>query len=156
MVDVFPRLKCIGLPPGLTDIGLTSGLLAFLQTNRPCVKGWRGTFSERFARNFSLPFRHADIEIGWRRVEEPYPSNTCLTLRFDDSDDRPYLEFNEFSSGSSAGNNGGGVYCKDLPADFLKTETLLSFAERLPSYKQIILKNELLRLLFQGEKSSRC
>ena len=36
-----------------------------LRRNAVLVRGWKGTFAERFALENGLKFRHADIMIGW-------------------------------------------------------------------------------------------
>lgn len=83
---------------------------------------------------------------GWHRTDY---SNTKLTIRFK-NDGTPYLEYDEYTSGISAGNCGGGTYTRDIEPDFYKSETLESFANRLPGYHDVILKNKDLAHLFKA------
>lgn len=86
------------------------------------------------------------IMVGWHRTDY---SNTKLTIRFK-NDGTPYLEYDEYTSGISAGNCGGGTYTRDIEPDFYKSETLESFANRLPGYHDVILKNKDLAHLFKA------
>jgi hypothetical protein len=88
-----------------------------------------------------------DIEIGWFHSEE-FHMNTKLTLRFR-FDGKPYLEYEDFCPGISAGNSMGGTYERPLPEGFPKGWTLEEFAESRPRYHDAILENEKLKKYFQ-------
>ena len=90
---------------------------------------------------------HCDIEIGWFHSEE-YHMNTKLTLRFR-SNGEPYLEYEDFCPGISAGNSMGGTYERPLPDGFPKGWTLERFAEFRPRYHDAILRNEKLKKFFE-------
>lgn len=87
------------------------------------------------------------IEIGWFHAEE-YHMNTKLTLCFR-SNGEPYLEYEDFCPGISAGNSMGGTYERPLPEGFPKGWTLEEFAETYPRYTEAILKNEELKKFFE-------
>ena len=88
-----------------------------------------------------------NIEIGWYHNEE-YMMNTKLTLCFL-SDGKAYLEYNDYCPGISAGNSMGGTYRRPVPEGFPKGWTLEEFAESLPRYHDVILKNEKLKKFFE-------
>ena len=90
---------------------------------------------------------HTDIEIGWFHDEGHY-MNTKLTLRFR-SDGEPYLEYEDFCPGISAGNSMGGTYERSLPEGFPKGWTLEEFAETYHRYRDVILQNKKLKKFFQ-------
>ena len=87
------------------------------------------------------------IEIGWFHSEEFY-MNTKLTLRFR-SNGEPYLEYEDFCPGISAGNSMGGTYERELPEGFPKGWTLEMFADYRPRYRDAILRNEELKKFFE-------
>ena len=89
---------------------------------------------------------HRAIEIGWFHSEE-YHMNTKLTLCFH-SDGEPYLQYDDFCPGISAGNSMGGTYERPLPKGFPKGWTLEEFAESRPRYRDAILENEELKKYF--------
>ena len=87
------------------------------------------------------------IEIGWFHSEE-YSMNTKLTLCFR-SGGEPYLEYEDFCPGISAGNSMGGTYERELPEGFPKGWTLEQFADYRPRYHDAILRNEKLKMFFE-------
>jgi hypothetical protein len=89
------------------------------------------------------------IEIGWYHDSE-YHMNTLLTLRFR-PDGEPYLFYEDFCPGISAGNSMGGSYERPLPKGFPKGWTLEQFAEYRPRYYDVILNNEKLKKYFEDE-----
>ena len=90
-----------------------------------------------------------DIEIGWFHDEEHY-MNTKLTMCFRD-DGVPYLRYEDFCPGISAGNSMGGTYERELPEGFPKGWTLEEFAESRPRYHDLILENKALKEYFKKQ-----
>lgn len=93
---------------------------------------------------------HEDIEIGWFHSSE-YHMNTKLTLRFRSSGE-PYLEYEDYCPGISAGNSMGGTYERPLPEGFPKGWTLEEFAESRPRYRDVILQNKKLKEYFEENR----
>lgn len=78
--------------------------------------------------------------------------NTRLTLCFR-SNGEPYLEYEDFCPGISAGNSMGGTYERELPEGFPKGWTLEQFADYRPRYHDAILQNEPLKKFFEESNS---
>lgn len=143
-LDVFVNMEELIIHRSVKNIEVTPQLKKIL--NNVTIRGWRKTYAEKFAGQYGLKFLQADIMVGWHRTDY---SNTKLTIRFK-NDGTPYLEYDEYTSGISAGNCGGGTYTRDIEPDFYKSETLESFANRLPGYHDVILKNKDLAHLFKA------
>ncbi len=150
VIELFHHLEVLTLSYTVENIEITPELIELLKKNDVCIKGWKGTYGEKFARQHSLSFAQADIFIGWNHFEMyGHETNTKLTLRFR-ADNTAYLEFDEYTSGISAGNNGGGVINRDLPAGFPEGETLETFAQSLRRFHDVIMKNEELKRFFKS------
>lgn len=139
-IEEFKNLKTLCIGYTVKDIEITDELLGLLVGNGVNIKGWYDSFGERFAKRYSLKFSHADIYIGWY-CNDDYDMRSKLTIRFDDNG-KPYREYDEYTSGISAGSNGGGVYTRELDEDFYVGMTLNDMAEFLPRYREPILKNK--------------
>ena len=139
-IEQFRHLRSLILSYTVQDIAMTPELKDLLVRNNVVIRSWYASFGERFAKENNLKFLHADIFIGWHSAPEQHCS-TKLTIRFR-PDGTPYREYDDYCPGISAGNNGGGVWERDLPKDFYVGETLQSFAEFLPNYREPILKNK--------------
>jgi len=122
------------------SIATTPALQTLLKKNKVVVRGWYDSFGERFAQENGLKFLHANIEVGWAHDEAHY-TNTRMEIRFDETG-KPYAFYDDICPGISAGNNGGGTYTQDIPEDFFVGQTLESFAESKPRFRDDILKNE--------------
>ena len=139
-LETFGNMQGLIICRSVKSIAMTPALSALLQRNRVLVRGWKNTLADRFAADNGLPFLQADILIGWSGLDAHY-TNTKLTLRFREKGN-PFLEFDDYCPGISAGNNGGGTYTRELDKGALNGMTLQSFADRLPRFQEPILKNQ--------------
>lgn len=150
VLELFKDIEVLSLSYTVEDIEVTEELINHLKQNNVLIKGWKQSLGERFAKEHSLQFAQDDILVGWNRFEMyGHSTNTKLTLRFR-PDNSAYLKFDDYTSGISAGNNGGGEYTRDLPAGFPHGETLESFAQRLERFREVIMKNEELKRFFKN------
>lgn len=136
-IEKFKDVHCLIICRSVKSIGVSVELRSMLGRNSVLVRGWKGTFAERFSSENGLLFRQADIMIGWSHGDY---CNTKLTLRFPEKGG-PYFEYDDYCSGISAGNNGGGTYTREIEKGFFDGMSLGAFAECLPRFSGPILKN---------------
>ncbi len=146
-LETFINMKTLFLYRSVTNIEITDELNRLFRKNKVKIKGWYDTYGEAMALQKHLSFSHDDIFIGWSR-DEIHHASTKLIIRFTDNN-KPYLFFDEYSPGSSAGSMLGGSWEKNLPEDFYIDMTLEKFASTLPNFREPILKNEDLAYYFE-------
>lgn len=147
-LDVFTNMKRLIIHQSVTSIGVTEFLQKQMLKKKVVVCGWAGTYAEQFAKENGLKFMQADIVVGWYN-DEAHGTNTKMTLSFTNIG-RPYLTFDDFTSGISAGNCGGGTYTRDLDSSFPKGVDCQKFAEMYPRFREPILKNKDLEMYFKS------
>lgn len=146
-LEHFTRMRQLIIHYSVKDIAMTKELKALLKKNRVLVRGWFDSYGERFAKENGLRFLHTDLFVGWDCDEDHY-THTKLTIRFN-PDGTVTRQYDDYCPGISAGNNGGGTWEAELESDFYVNETLQGFAERLPRFTQVILKNKDLAYFFR-------
>ena len=137
-LETFVKLDCLVINRSVRKIAQSAELKALLKRNNVLIRGWKNTYADSFARENGLAFLQADIELGWSHSEY---TNTKLSLCFRRKGG-PYLEFEDFCSGISAGNNGGGTYTRELGKGYFSGMTPKEFAELYPYFSAGILKND--------------
>lgn len=117
--DLFPTLTRMIVPGSLKKIPVFGATLEMFRRNGVIITGEFDSYAEDFAREHGLNFIHSDILLGRSGSYYDHGSN-IITLRFL-LDGRAMIFQESFSSGISAGNNGGGEENITLKPDFYRT-----------------------------------
>ncbi len=126
-LEQLPALKELVLPGTVESVGMTPALEKLLRGNKTLIRGPFDSFAERFAGEYGLPFRPADLVIARHELEFVHEI-TVLTLTFR-RDGRCCITAAINSPGSSAGNSFGGTFLHELPRAFYRTKTAEKVAE---------------------------
>ena len=142
VMEQFPNIVKLKLPKTLTYIGMTVGLRTLLHTNDVLVCAAYGSYGDAFAAENGLRFLPENIELGWDKNEE-HDESTKLILRFYE-DGSMNLLYDVFTTGISAGSNGGASLERPMPEEYYPGCTLEEFAGMFSSryYKQIMNNSE--------------
>lgn len=141
-LNAFPNMKSLILSRTVTNVALTPELTEMLRKNRVLIRGEYDTCAEEFAKKLDLKFLHCDIPIC---EDEDEHERDVITLRFNPGG-TPEIHHNIFTSGSSAGNYGGGEVSSELPENFFAGCTIDTFAEKFPErIRGRLLENVMLR-----------
>ena len=143
-LDAFTGMETLILDRTVRRIAMTPALAKLLRQNEVLVRGEYETYAEAFAQNNGLRFLHADIFLILDRNEKHF-ENTFITLLFYEYG-KAAIEYDVYSPGSSAGNNGGGTIANEIPGDFYAGCTVEKFADNFPAHlREKLMKNEDLR-----------
>ena len=138
-LERFEGLKELILPDSITEIRMTDKLLQILKDNNTLIRGSLDSFAERFAAYMGLNFRPADFVFARHEFEKTHEI-TVLTLVFR-RDGRVVIRADVDSPGSAAGNSFGGVFYKELPADFWMNMTAEEISEMYPGLDGAVAKD---------------
>ena len=143
-LEAFPKIGCLILARTVRSVATTPELDKRLLKNKVLIRGEYDTLAESFAKEKGLDFLHCDIHLADDDIAERY-EHDIITLRFH-KNGAPYIHYNCFTPGSSAGSYGGGEYAKELPKDFYAGCSTEQFAANFPERLREQLKaNEMLR-----------
>ena len=142
VLEQFPNVKKLNLPKSLTRIERTDALKMLLHTNDVLMHAAYGSYGDTFALECGLRFLPENIELGWYRDEE-HDESTKLVLRFYENGTMDIL-IDIFTTGISAGSNGGASLDRPMPEEYYPGCTLEEFAGMFPAhyYKQIMDNSE--------------
>ena len=118
-------LREIVISDSVTHITVSEKLGKSFKKNKTVVRGSYDGYAMQFAKEQGLTFLHRDILIG--EYEGAHESCT-ITLIFDNKG-KPYIRENYFSTGSNAGNYGGGDIFHELQGDFYMNLTANDVAD---------------------------
>ena len=120
--ELLPTLSELEIANSVRKIGMTEKTLEIFRNNNVLIRGVFDSYAETFAKEHGLRFLHSDFCLA---LDGDY-SSLCgideITLRFT-SDAQPYIRQENFCSGSSTGNNGGGHIDIQLPKNFHLTHS---------------------------------
>ena len=144
VLEEFRNITCIILCNTVTTLAVSLDFIGFLRERDVLVRGEYNTAAEDFAKANDLRFLHCDIPIA-EDENEKYHELDKITLRFH-PDSAPDILHDVYSTGSSAGNYGGGSVANDLPEDFYAGCTIEKFADNFTArVRDQILNNEMLK-----------
>ena len=115
-LEKLDTLKELILPDSITEIKMTPKLEKLLKGNSVLIRGSFDSFSEKFAADNGLNFRHRDMFLASYEFA-PAHETTSLTLQFD-RDGSARIEESVSSPGSSASHCFGGTFYHELDRDF--------------------------------------
>lgn len=150
VLEQFPNVKKLNLPKPLTCIEMTDALKTLLRENEVLVHAAYGSFGCAFAQEHGLRFLPENIELGWHRDEE-HDESTKLILRFHEDGTMDIL-YDIFTTGISAGSNGGASLDRPMPKEYYPGCTLEEFAGMFPArYYEQIMNNREVKIFLQRE-----
>lgn len=138
-LERFENIRELILPDSITEISMTDKLSKILTDNNTLIRGSFDSFAERFASDMELNFKPADFIIG-RYVYEKTQETTLLTLQFR-RDGSVQVRADIDFPGSSAGNNFGGVFYKELPSGFWLNMTAEEVSAMFPGTDDVVAKD---------------
>ena len=146
-LDVFRGIWELCIADSVKEIGVTPELEAVLRKNRTLIRGSFGSYADKFAQKYDLPFLHSDIELSRGRGHEEM-SSVMVTLRFDSSG-TPRLHQDYRNQGIAASCTGGGETDVPLPMNFYKTMTPEDIADKCwgSAYRSIVTSSKLKKFL---------
>ena len=151
-LDAFPNIECLILRRSVTSVAATPELISRLKRNNVLIRGEYDTCAEEFAKKHDLEFLHCDIPLADSEDEH---ERDIITLRFH-YQKAPDIHHNIFTSGSSAGNYGGGEVASELPKNFFVGCTVEKFANIFPVYlHDQLMANDMLRRFFDTANKRR-
>lgn len=146
-LDAFPNIECLILSRTVTLIETTPELIARLRKNDVLIRGEYDTFAEGFAKDNGLEFLHCDIPLADTTDER---ERDVVTLRFHYGK-APDIHHNIFTSGSSAGNFGGGEVATKIPKNFYVGCTVEKFADNFSGrVREQLMSNDMLRRFLEA------
>ena len=144
---IFERFNALGtimLSRTVETISATPELITTLKEKNVTIRSEYDTCAEEFAKANDLQFLHCDIPIA-EDNNEKYHERDEITLRFH-ADSAPDILHDVYSTGSSAGNYGGGCVASELPENFYAGCTIEKFADNFPErIRDQIMNNEMLQ-----------
>ncbi|MBQ8511868.1 MAG: hypothetical protein IJV76_05310 [Clostridia bacterium] len=150
VLEQFPNMKKLNLPKSLRCIDMTDALKMLLHTNDVLVHAAYGSYGDTFAQEYGLRFLPENIELGWHR-DEAHDESTKLVLRFYEDGTMDVL-YDIFTTGISAGSNGGASLERPMPKEYYPGCTLEEFADMFPvRYYEQIMNNRAVRVFLQRE-----
>lgn len=150
VLEQFPNLRKLCLPESLARIAVTDGLISFLRANDILVRAHLGSCGDSLASGNDLRFLPENIELGWSRREE-YDESDRLILRFHE-DGSIGLLYNIYTTGISAGSNGGADLERPMPEEYYPGCSLQEFAGMFPQrYCDQILRNPEIKRFLEWE-----
>ncbi len=150
VLEQYPNLKTLHLPKPFKYIEMTDGLKTLLHANDVLVHAAYGSYGDTFAREHGLRFLPENIELGWHRDEE-HDEGTKLVLRFFE-DGRMDILIDIFTTGISAGSNGGASLDRPMPEGYYPGCTQEEFAEMFPArYYDQIMRNAEVKIFLARE-----
>jgi hypothetical protein len=150
VLHLFSGMKKLYLPKSLTRIEMTDSLKTFLHTNNVLIHAAYGSYGDVFAQEYGLRFLPENIELGWYR-DEIHDESTKLILRFYE-DGTMDLLIDIFTTGISAGSNGGASLDRPMPEEYHPGCTLEEFAGMFPArYYEQIMNNREVKVFLQCE-----
>ena len=150
LLEQFSNVKTLHLPKSLRCIGMTDGLKSLFHANDVLVHSAYGSYGDAFAQEHGLRFLPENIELGWYRDEE-HDESTKLILRFHE-DGTMDLLIDIFTTGISAGSNGGASLDRPMPEEYHPGCTLEEFAGMFPAlYYEQIMNNREVKVFLQRE-----
>ena len=146
-LDVFHGLKELHIADSVREIGVTPELETILKRNNTLIRGSFGSYADRFAQRYSLPFMHSDIELSRGKGYED-KSAVIVTLRFNICG-IPRLHQDYRCQGIAASCMGGGENDVPLPMNFYKKMTPEDIADKCwgSAYQSIITSAKLKKFL---------
>lgn len=152
VLEQFPNMRKLFLPKSVTQIEMNDTLSLFLHANDVLICASFGSYGDGFAQENNLRFLPEHIELGWYRNEE-YDESTKLVLRFHEDGSMDLL-YDIFTSGISAGVNGGASLERPMPEGYFPGCTLKQFADLFPAiYSEQIMKNQEVMIFLKREAS---
>lgn len=148
-LETFAFMEELTIHYSVKTIAMTPELKSLLTSRKVVIFGWRDSAGERLAQELGLKFVQAEIFVGWFRSSY---SSTKLIIKFDR--ECPYLYFDEYSQGSSAGSCGGGSWEEELAKDFPVGVTLESFAMKHIQWDDEIMSNKDLKYYLEHSQQS--
>lgn len=150
VLDLFSGMKKLYLPKSLTRIERTDSLKTLLHANNVLIHAAYGSYGDAFAQEYGLRFLPENIELGWYRDEE-HDESTKLILRFHEDGTMDIL-YDIFTTGISAGSNGGASLDRPMPEEYHPGCTLEEFAGMFPArYYEQIMNNREVKVFLQCE-----
>lgn len=152
VIEYFPNVTELRLPKSLRCIEMTDVLRALLQTNHVSVCAPYGSYGNVFATENNLSFRPEHIILGWD-IDREKNERTCLKLLFHDDGTREVL-YDIFTSGISAGANGGASLYEPMPKEYVPGCSLSEFARMFPTvYYDQIMNNPEVKVFLEHDNS---
>ena len=150
VLDQFSGMKKLYLPKSLTRIERTDSLKTLFHANNVLIHAAYGSYGDAFAQEYGLRFLPENIELGWYR-DEIHDESTKLILRFYE-DGTMDLLIDIFTTGISAGSNGGASLDRPMPEEYHPGCTLEEFAGMFPArYYEQIMNNREVKVFLQRE-----
>ena len=150
VLEQFPNMVKLRLPKSVTRIDMTDELNMLLHTNDVLVHAAYGSYGDTVAQNNGLRFLPENIELAWCRDEE-HDESTKLVLRFYEDGSMDLL-FDIFTTGISAGSNGGASLDRPMPEEYYPGCTLEEFADMFSArYHEQIINNSELKIFLRRE-----
>lgn len=148
--EQFPNMVKLRLPKSVTRIDMNDELSAFLHANDVLIRAPYGSYGDTFASANGLRFLPEHIVLGWDRRPE-YDEGTCLTLRFYEDGSMDLL-YDIFTTGISAGANGGASLVRRMPEEYFPGCSPQQFAGMFPKpYYGQIMKNPEVKVFLRRE-----
>ena len=126
--DRFPTLNMLYISDTVKNIALTENARKAFKKKSVLVIGSFDTYAERFARENKIRFLHSDIELARVGEYSTREGIDIITLELFTSG-KARVKQENYCSGSSAGNNGGGEMSFYLPRDFYMTNSQKDIAK---------------------------
>ena len=126
--ELLPTITELEIGKNIRKIGMTEKTLEIFRKNNVLIRGTFDSYADTFAKQYQLRFLHSDFCLARDGDYSSLSGIDEITLRFT-TDTLPYIRQENFCSGSSAGNNGGGHIDIQLPKDFYLTHSQENLAD---------------------------